>query len=57
MLFKQQYIGKAETSFNLRLNNHRDDGKNPHPKTIPVCKHFQGKNPAKFNKISINTQN
>ena len=26
---KQQYVGKAETPFNIRLNNHRNDVKNP----------------------------
>ena len=33
-----QYIGKSETQFNIRLNNHRKDVKNPN--SIPVCKHF-----------------
>ena len=43
-LCEQQYVGKAETHFNIRRNNHRDDVKNPHPKTISPCKHFQEKN-------------
>ena len=34
-----QYIGKAETAFNLRLNNHRKDTKKPN--SILACKHFQ----------------
>ena len=36
-----QYVGKAETAFNLRLNNHRKDTKNPN--SILACKHFQEK--------------
>ena len=35
---------KAETAFNIRLNNHRNDVKNPHFKTILACKHFREKN-------------
>ena len=35
---KIQYVGKAGTAFNIRLNNHRKDVKDP--KTIPVEKHF-----------------
>ena len=34
-----QYVGKAETAFNLRLNNHRKDTKKPN--SILACKHFQ----------------
>ena len=37
-LCKIQYVGKAETVFNIRLNNHRKDVKDP--KAIPVDKHF-----------------
>ena len=37
-LCKIQYIGKAETAFNIRLNNHRKDVKDP--KAIPADKHF-----------------
>ena len=48
-LCKKQYVGKAETAFNILLNNHRDDVKNPHPKTILACKHFREKN-HNFNK-------
>ena len=33
-----QYVGKSETPFNIRLNNHRKDVKNPN--AIPACKHF-----------------
>ena len=35
-----QYVGKTETSFNVRLNNHRNNAYNPKPDTIPACKHF-----------------
>jgi len=35
---KIQYVGKAETPLNLRINNHRKDVANPN--AIPVCKHF-----------------
>ena len=33
-----RYVGKSETPFNIRLNNHRKDVKNPN--AIPACKHF-----------------
>ena len=49
-----QYVGKSETSFNIRLSNHKKESKNKNP--ILACKHFQ--NPkqnfprdAKFNLI------
>ena len=32
-----QYVGKSETSFNIRLNNHRKNVKNP--STILACKY------------------
>ena len=44
MLCTKQYVVKAETAFNIQLNNHRNDEKNPHPKTILACKHFQEQN-------------
>ena len=34
-----QYVGKSETPFNLRLNNHRKDVYNP--RAIPACNHFK----------------
>ena len=34
-----QYVGKNETLFNIRLNNHREDVKDP--KAILADKHFQ----------------
>ena len=34
-----QYVGKSETSLNIRLNNHRKDSKNKN--SILACKHFQ----------------
>ena len=43
-LCKKQYVEKAENIFNIRLNNHREDAKNPYPKTILLCKYFQEKN-------------
>ena len=47
ILCKIQYVGKAETAFNLRLNNHRKDTKKPN--SILACKHFQEKE-HNFNK-------
>ena len=41
ILCKMQYVGKAKTAFNLRLNDHRKDTKKSN--SILVCKHFQGK--------------
>ena len=32
-----------KTPFNIRQNNHRNDVKNRHPKTILACSHFQEK--------------
>ena len=34
-----QYVGKAETAFNIRLNNHRKDANNP--KSMPADLHFR----------------
>ena len=34
-----QYVGKAETAFNIRLNNHRKDVNNP--KSIPAKFHLR----------------
>ena len=39
ILCNRQYVGKSETSFNIRLNNHRKDVSNP--KAIPACAHFR----------------
>ena len=33
-----QYVGKRETTFNIRLNNHRKDVKDPN--ALPADKHF-----------------
>ena len=38
---KIQYVGKAETEFNIRLNNHRKDVWEP--EAIPASRHFSGK--------------
>ena len=37
-----QYFGKAETEFNIRLNNHQKDVWKP--AAIPASCHFSGKN-------------
>ena len=47
ILCNKQYVGKAETSFNIRLNNHRKDMKNIDANM--ACKHFQQEN-HNFNK-------
>ena len=39
IMCKIQYVEKSETSFNIRLNNHRKDIKKT-PKAIEACKHF-----------------
>ena len=48
-----QYVGKVETAFNLRLNNHRKDTKKPN--SILTCKYFheQGHNFNKHAKFII----
>ena len=38
-LCKIQYVGKAETAFNIRLNSHRKNISNP--KSIPADLHFR----------------
>ena len=38
-LCKKQYVGKAEATFNIRLNDHRKDSKNPN--AVLACRHFQ----------------
>ena len=35
----KQYVGKAKTAFNIRLNNHTKDAKDLN--AIVTCKHFQ----------------
>ena len=54
-LCKLQYIGKSETSFNIRLNNHRKDVNNNNPKAIPACQHFrsEGHNFMKHAKFTL----
>ena len=39
---KIQYVGKAETKFNIRLNNHQKDVWKPD--AIPASRHFSGRN-------------
>ena len=46
-LGKKQYVRKSETSFNIRLNNHRKDVKKPD--TILSCRPLQERNHV-FNK-------
>ena len=38
-LCNKQYLGKADSTFNIRLNNHRKDIKNLN--AILACRHFQ----------------
>ena len=38
VLCKIQYVGKIETSFNIRLNNHRSDVSDPN--VILACRHL-----------------
>ena len=50
--FKLQYVGKAETELNLRINNHRKDVLKLN--AIPADRHFEQRhhdfnNDAKFN--------
>ena len=58
-----QYVGKSETTFNLRLNNHRKDARDRKSKNIILaCKHFQDPNhdfqrDAKFTLIEKITKN
>ena len=53
ILCKIQYIGKSETPFNLRLQNHRKDINSP--KAIPACNHFKihGHNFMKHAKFTL----
>ena len=37
-----QYVGKSDTSFDIKLNNHKKDSKNRNP--ILACKHFRNSN-------------
>ena len=49
-----QYVGKSETKFNIRLNNHRKDSYNPKNDTIPACIHYS-KNNHDFNRDAMFT--
>ena len=53
ILCKIQYVRKSETSFNLRLNNHKKHVNNP--KAIPACNHFniKGDNFMKHAKFTL----
>ena len=54
-LCKIQYVGKAETSFSIWLNNHRKDANGKNPKTIPTSIYFEqpGYNFNKHAKLSL----
>ena len=41
-IYKLQYVGKSETSFNIRLNNHRKDAKSQ--ASVWTHKHFTKQN-------------
>ena len=47
MLCNKQYVGKAETSSNIKLNNQQKDGEKV--SAIMACKHFQQES-QNFNK-------
>ena len=52
ILCKIQYVGKSETAFNIRLNNHRKHIKKPN--SIEACKHFNNKHTiSKHGKFTI----
>ena len=53
-LFNIQYVDKSETSFDIFLNNHRKDVKNPN--AISADKHFSqsGQNFNNNSKITLN---
>ena len=40
-LCKIEYVGKAETPFNIRLNNLRKDSNGNNPKALPASIHFK----------------
>ena len=40
-LCKIQYVGKAETPFNIQLNNHKKDANSNNTKAIPASIHFK----------------
>ena len=46
-----QYVGKSETPFNIRLNNHRKDVKNPN--AIPACKYFNRHDHGFHNHVKV----
>ena len=41
-IYKIQYVGKSETPFHIKLNNHRKEIKDP--SAISACKHFNSPN-------------
>ena len=55
ILCKIKYTGKAETPFNIRLNNHRKDTNGNKPKATPASIHFKqsGHNCNKHAKFTL----
>ena len=51
MLPVVEYVGKSEISFNIRLNNHRNDIKNPN--AIEACKHFNNNEDNSVNMANL----
>ena len=39
ILCDEQYLGRGETAFNIRSNNHRNDTKDPN--VMLACRHLQ----------------
>ena len=56
ILCNLQYLGKSETSLNVRLNNNWKDLN--HPKAIPACVHFrkEGHNFIQHAKFTLTEQ-
>ena len=44
ILCNNQYVGKSENSFNIRLNNHREDVSNPKAILVYVYFRKEGRN-------------
>ena len=54
-LCKIQYVGKAETPFNIQLNKYRKDANSNNPEAIPASVDFKqtGKNFSKHTKFTL----
>ena len=57
-LCKIQYLEKAETPFNIRVNNYQKDANGNNPKAIPTSIHFKqpGHNFNKHEKFTLIAQ-